>query len=128
MSLVQRGTVIELSAEQKISDKFTKRDIVVRTQDQYPQEVVFEVTNKRLEILDPIGVGDLVDVSFNLEGRLYNGRRYNNVRAWKVEVVSKGTSSAPVESAPMPTDEVISDVPTTEDISNPDVDTSDLPF
>jgi hypothetical protein len=38
--------------------------------------------------------GDLVDVSFDVESREYNGRWYTDVKAWKM--ASKGGGSAPV--------------------------------
>ena len=47
-------------------------------------------------------------VAFDLESREYNGRWYTDAKAWKIESISAGSSSAsvlssvPMEEMPLP--------------------------
>lgn len=76
---------------------------VGETSDQYPRKVHFEVFGAERIEKNACNVGDLVDVSFDIESREYNGRWYTSIRAWKVEpatlaaqpVVEKKAEPAP---------------------------------
>lgn len=78
----------------QINPTMNKREFVVTTDERYAQDILLETFNEKTSILDPFKAGDLVRVSFDIRGREYNGRYYNNLRAWKVE------SLAPAAPAP----------------------------
>jgi hypothetical protein len=40
-----------------------------------------------MDVLESLGVGQQVEVSYNVRGREFNGRYYNTLDAWKVEVI-----------------------------------------
>ena len=67
-----------------------------------------------------IQAGDELTVSFDINAREYNGRWYNDIRAWKVE---RG-------AAPAPVDTTIINAPKVEitDFSKSENDADDLPF
>jgi single-strand DNA-binding protein len=54
--------------------------------------------NKAAPLLDPLVEGDVVRISVWLNGRLYNGKYYTNIDAYKVEILD----AQPRESAPAP--------------------------
>ncbi len=94
------GVVKLLMDTQTFDSGFTKREFVVTTQEQYPQDVKFECTQQRVSLIDGLNVGDNVDVHFNIRGNEYNGRYFVNLQAWKIDKASVGTPSAPQPVAP----------------------------
>lgn len=95
--------------EQKVSDSFKKREFVVTdNSSNYPQHILFQLTQERCRQLDEINVGDQVKVSFFIKGREWQGKDGSGVKyftsldAWKVERGSKEyaqESSAPASYA-----------------------------
>ncbi|MCP4468019.1 MAG: DUF3127 domain-containing protein [Halieaceae bacterium] len=77
---------IKLIQEPKTFDSgFTKREMVVIVEDgKYPQEINLEFVQDKTALLDSLKPGQEVTVSFDIRGREYNGRYYNNLQAWKV--------------------------------------------
>lgn len=65
---------------------FTKREFVVTVEDgKYPQDIALECQGDKCGLLDGISEGDYVTAFFNLRGREYNGRYFNNLVCWKIE-------------------------------------------
>lgn len=83
------GTITEIMNVEQISDSFKKRSFVVKTNEDYPQEIIMEFTQDRVGILDKYKVGEQVNVSINLRGRRYekdgNTRFFNSITAWKID-------------------------------------------
>jgi len=99
--LTMKGAIKLINPVKVISDKFSVREFVITTADKYPQEVIFQTVNDKMDIIAPYGQGQEVTVSFNVRGREYNGKWYNTLDAWKVQ----GEATSPVnEPMPMPDD------------------------
>jgi hypothetical protein len=99
--LTMKGAIKLINPIKVISDKFSVREFVITTGDKYPQEVIFQTVNDKMDIIAPYGEGQQVTVSFNVRGREYNGKYYNTLDAWKVQ----GEATSPVnEPMPMPDD------------------------
>ena len=94
MSYEATGTIKVIMDLQTFDSGFTKREFVVTTQEQYPQDLKFELVKDRTSLIDSFNQGDKVKVSFNLRGNEYNGRYYVNLGAWKIE------NDAPVNMPP----------------------------
>ncbi len=108
------GKVVMIGETQKISDKFKKREFVIETQDQFPQEIIIQATQDRVDILNGIVEGDEITASCNLRGRRWESktgdlRWFISLDAWKVQKEEKGYQTEDIE-------------PKTEDIDG------DLPF
>lgn len=86
------GKVKLLFDTQEFASGFKKREFVVTTQEQYPQDVKFEVIKERIDMIDQLKVGDEVTVHFNIRGNEYQGKYFVNLQAWRIE---KGTGTAP---------------------------------
>ena len=102
-----------------ISDKFTVREFVVTVEDgNYPQDIALQFVNDKVSLLDNIQVGQEVTVSFDIRGREYNGRYFNNLNAWKLQA---GEAAAPAtdEKPPVSDKDVPADFDEYED---------DIPF
>lgn len=67
------------------------QDFVVETHDAYPKKMVFSVWGEdRLKRFN-IEVGQEVLVSFDIDAHEYNGRWFNNIRAFDVRLVDPST-------------------------------------
>jgi hypothetical protein len=89
--------------EQKVSDSFKKREFVVTdNSSNYPQHILFQLTQERCRLLDDINVGDNVKVAFFIKGREWQGKDGGGVKyftsldAWRVE---RGTKEYTQESS-----------------------------
>jgi len=101
-----QGTVKVINPTQVISDRFSKREFVIETQDTYPQQVIFQTTQDKCALLDQVQVGEFVDVSFNLRGREWTSpqgevKYFNTVEAWRIERVGQGTGIPAGGPSPM---------------------------
>lgn len=91
-----KGTIKAIFAEQVISDKFRKREFVLTTNDKYPQDVWFQLTQGNTDLIDTIRVGEEVEVKFNLRGKEYTNREgkvsyFNSLEVWQVSVQTSDT-------------------------------------
>lgn len=86
------------------SSGFKKRDIVVITDEQYPQEILVQFVQDKCEILDKFKVGESVTISYNLRGRMWTdptGKEvyFNTIQGWLI----KHDSTTPTpEAVPVP--------------------------
>jgi len=84
---------------------FTKREFVVTVEDgKYPQDIALECVQDKTKLLDGLKEGQLVTVTFDIRGREYNGRYFNNLQAWRIKAEENGSSSADDDRPPVPTD------------------------
>ena len=79
------GTVKLIEDTQTFGSGFQKREFVVTTEEKFPQDVKFECTKDKIELLEKVRTGDRVKVSFNIRGNEYKGRYYVNLQAWRIE-------------------------------------------
>jgi hypothetical protein len=87
-----KGKLIEKFEVQNVSEKFKKREFVleyVENNPQYPEFIKFELTQDRVNIVDPFQVGDMIDVAFNLRGRSWVNQQgvknyFNSLQAWRI--------------------------------------------
>lgn len=87
--------------------------------EQYPHKMMFSVFGEDKLQQAAINIGDEVTVSFDVNAREYNGRWYNDIRAWRVshEVAGNAQPNAvPNNQAP------------TMDAFAPSNEKDDLPF
>lgn len=77
--------------------EWKKQDIIVETDGQYPKKVCVTVWGDKINE-SQLQVGNLLKIDFDIESREYNGRWYTDIKAWKIESVTKGTSSDPNHS------------------------------
>jgi len=78
---------------------FTKRQIVVKTEEQYPQLIGIDFVKDKCTILDKYKVGQNVKVSINIRGNEYNGKYYINLQGWRIENVEGANTPAPSASS-----------------------------
>lgn len=102
---------------------WSKQEFIFEYQEgNFPAQVCMNVWGEdKVRELEKYQVGDKVKVSFNLSAREYNGRWYNDVRAWRIEPA--GTTPAVPAVPPAPVAPPPSEVPGFDSMSE-----DDLPF
>lgn len=84
------GNIRMIGFTQQVSPTFTKREIVLTTQEQYPQHILIEFTQEKCDLLNNLQVGQPIKVGINLRGREWTNpqgetRYFNSIQGWKVE-------------------------------------------
>jgi hypothetical protein len=106
-----KGTVIQLLQMQTGMGKkgpWKKQEFIIETQAQYPKKVCLSAWGDKVDQYK-LAVGDVVNVSVDLESREYNGRWYTEARAWKLDKVGAGSGQgASANNFPPPGDEPFS--------------------
>lgn len=82
------GFIIKILPEQKISDSFTKRELIIETEEKYPQKVKIEFVNSGINSLMDKKEGQEVKVSFNIRGREWNDKYFVSLNGWKIELLA----------------------------------------
>jgi single-stranded DNA-binding protein len=119
------GKLIVKKDTEQVTDKFRKREFVISDESsQYPQEIVFQLVQDKVDLLDPFNEGEQIKVNFNLRGRRWNNPKtnetkfFNSLDAWRLER----------EGAEAPAGNDLPPMPTSEPVSLPEDDSDDLPF
>jgi hypothetical protein len=97
----------------RTGNAWRSQDFVIETHEQYPKHCVFTIFgDDRLKEAN-INVGDEKIVSFDIDAHEYNGRWYNDIRAWRVmpagaaaaapQAAAPQVAGAPAPQAPAPT-------------------------
>lgn len=79
---------------------FKKRDIVVTTDEQYPQHISIQFVQDKCEVLDKYKIGDNVTIGVNLKGREWTNTQgettyFNTIQGWKISKVEARSETAP---------------------------------
>ncbi|MGB5203254.1 DUF3127 domain-containing protein [Eudoraea sp.] len=105
---------------------FRKREVVITTEEQYPQHILVEFVQDKCDLLNKHNVGETVKISINLRGREWTNpqgevKYFNSVQGWRIETLQpdQGDSGIP----PVPPIEAFEPA---EELNEEDHD--DLPF
>lgn len=71
---------------------FTKREFVVTSDDNYPQDIKFVCKNEKCSLLDGFNPGGQVKVSFRIRGNEYKERYYVDLDVFKIEKMDSDDS------------------------------------
>lgn len=120
------GKIKVISAEQQISPTFKKKELVITTDEQYPQSIMIEFTQDKADLLNNYSIGETVKVSINLGGREWvnpqgETKYFNSIRGWRIEKM--GAPETQTQSPPMPAAEAFAPA---QNFKEEDHD--DLPF
>lgn len=99
------GKIKLINPEQQVSATFKKRELVVTTEEQYPQFILINFIQDKCDLLNNYKVGEAVKVSVNLRGREWvspqgETKYFNDIQGWRVERLQTEAPAAPM--APMP--------------------------
>lgn len=86
----------------KTGTTWQKQEFVIETVETYPKKICANLWGDKVDVLEPINIGDQVTMSFNVESREYNGKWYTDVKAWRVEATATAPQGAPQQGAETP--------------------------
>jgi len=119
MSYEMTGTVKVVMDLMTFDSGFTKREFVITTKDQYPQDVKFETIRDKTSLCDNLQPGQEATVYFDIRGNEYKDRYYVNLNAWRVQAAEGGGSAPPSQEAAAPIDTDVPESATGEDEDYP---------
>lgn len=87
------GKAKSIGSTQEVSASFKKRELVVTTDEQYPQHILIEFVQDKCSLLDNLKAGQNVTVSINIRGREWANpqgevKYFNSIHGWRVEAVN----------------------------------------
>ena len=108
------------------SNGFRKRELVLTTDEQYPQHLMIEFVQDKTDLLNNFQVGQQVNISINLRGREWvnpqgETKYFNSIQGWRIELVQAGENAG--NMPPVPPMEAFEPA---ENLKEEDYD--DLPF
>ena len=119
---------IKLIGETKTfgANGFRKREVVITTEEQYPQSIMVEFVQDKTELLNNYEVGNNVKISINLRGREWvnpqgETKYFNSIQGWRIENLQQDEQGENIP--PVPPADVFEPV---KDLKEEDYD--DLPF
>ena len=72
---------------------------VIETQEQYPKKMAFDVFGADRLAQFNIRSGEVINVSFDIDAHEYQGRYFNQIRAWNVTKVSQQAAQQAMASS-----------------------------
>ncbi|OIQ30000.1 MAG: hypothetical protein BM564_04315 [Bacteroidetes bacterium MedPE-SWsnd-G2] len=82
------------------SNGFRKREVVLTTEEQYPQHILVEFVQDKTDLLNNYQVGQAVKVSINLRGREWvnpqgETKYFNSIQGWRIEGAQTAQEGVP---------------------------------
>jgi hypothetical protein len=107
------------------SSGFKKRDVVVTTDEQYPQHILVQFVQDKCDLLNGFAVGEAVKIDINLRGREWVNPQgetvyFNTIQGWRI---GKLQAEVPQQAPPMPAAQAFEPAP-----SFTEEEHDDLPF
>ena len=94
---------------------FRKRELVLTTEEQYPQHNLIEFIQNNCELLDNYSIGQTVRIGINIRGREWESpdqgiKYFNSIQGWRIEslddqVMNSAPEDLPIESNNSPKDD-----------------------
>jgi hypothetical protein len=87
------------------SNGFRKREVVVTTEEQYPQHILVEFVQDKCDLLNSYTVGQDVKISINLRGREWTNpqgevKYFNAIQGWRIENLQAAAGNADIPPVP----------------------------
>ncbi len=88
------GKIKALNETQNIGDNsFRKREVVITTEEQYPQHILVEFIQDKCGLLNGYTVGQEVKINVNLRGREWINpegipKYFNAIQGWRIELLN----------------------------------------
>lgn len=128
-----QGTVKKIFETQTFASGFQKREMILLTQEQYPQPVSIEFLSEKVHLLDSVNEGENIKIGINIRGREWTNpqgevKYFNSISAWRLEKVSDNAPQ-PTQAAPAAAPQESAAAPANTN-ENPfaDEEDDDLPF
>ena len=93
-----KGEVVYITPTITVNNRFKKRDVTLKSQDEYPQYVTFQLTQDKCDLATNLKEGEVVEVSYNLRGMRWEAqdgtiKYFNTIEASTMSL----TAHAPID-------------------------------
>ena len=124
-----QGTVKKIGETQTFASGFQKRELVLLTEEQYPQPIQIDFLSDKIDLLNNVSEGESVKVGINIRGKEWTNpqgevKYFNSISGWRIEKVSGENTNT---EAPQP-NTFQTPAPATNDNPFADEEEDDLPF
>ena len=87
-----QGKIKLVGNVQEITDSFRKRELVIVTQEQYPQTLCVEFVQDKTDLLNDFQEGQEVKIGINLRGREWKNpegiiKYFTSLQGWRIELL-----------------------------------------
>ena len=77
---------------------FRKREVVITTQEQYPQNILLEFIQDKCELLDNYSIDENVKIGINIRGREWinpegQTKYFNSIQGWRIDQLDQGADN-----------------------------------
>ena len=119
-----KGTIKKIGEIQTFESGFQKRDLVLLTEEQYPQPINIEFLQDKIDLLDGLSQGEQATIAINIRGREWTSAQgeikyFNSITGWKIV----STESEPIKAKPSEKPRTIE-----KNVFADDEEDDDLPF
>ena len=88
-----QGTVKKIGETQTFASGFQKRELVLLTEEQYPQPIQIDFLSDKIDLLNNVSEGESVKVGINIRGKEWTNpqgevKYFNSISGWRLEKVS----------------------------------------
>ena len=105
-----QGKIKVINETQSVgTSNFLKREVVITTEEQYPQIIAIEFVQDKTKLLDKFRAGENVTIGINIRGREWvnpqgETKYFNSIQGWKIDKVGSSSNMPPVPQ-PIPDNE-----------------------
>ena len=96
-----QGTIKQIDATKTYGNNgFRKRELILTTEEQYPQPILIEFIQDKTDLLNNFQVGEKVKIGINLRGREWTNpqgevKYFNSVQGWRIERLESTQAEVP---------------------------------
>ena len=92
------GKIHNVGALRVVSEKFKSKDVVILTDEKFPQYISIQFTQDKTELITQEDIGDKVEVSINLRGREWKSpqgeiKYFNTIEGWQINAVESAVEN-----------------------------------
>ena len=125
-----QGKIKLIKEVQEISATFKKRELILTTDEQYPQTLSVEFIQDKTDLLNNFEVNQSVKVGINLRGREWENpetkelKYFNSIQGWRIDLLDSNSGVSNEDLPPL--DSLSPFEPADDNDDNQELD--DLPF
>jgi|TARA_B100001939_G_C16730050_1_gene525067 hypothetical protein len=125
-----QGKIKLIKEVQEISATFKKRELILTTDEQYPQTLSVEFIQDKTDLLNNFEVNQSVKVGINLRGREWENpetkelKYFNSIQGWRIDLIDSNPGVSNEDLPPL--DSLSPFEPADDNDDNQELD--DLPF
>jgi hypothetical protein len=93
------GRIKSIGETKTYGDNFRKREVVITTNEQYPQHLVLEFVQDKCDVLNGYKVGQDVEIGINLRGREWvnpegETKYFNSIQGWRIKEIAESEAES----------------------------------